>query len=72
MVALVAGGLVLLVFGIAYLRRPTIFRRGIWSKTSIAIRLLSRGGYVTYMRFLGVSLIVAGVALVLFGALWSS
>ena len=65
---LVALGLVLMLFGIAYLRWPTMFRRGIWLKTSVAIRLLSAGHYVTYMRALGVLLILGEVVIVLFGA----
>lgn len=48
-----------------------MFRRGIWSKTSVAIRLLSEGNYVTYMKVLGVLLIMGGVVIVLFGALGS-
>ena len=67
--ALVAGGLVLIVFGIAYLRWPAMFRRGIFLKTSVAIRLLSRESYVTYMDVLGVLFILAGIVVVLLGAL---
>jgi uncharacterized protein YjeT (DUF2065 family) len=72
MMALVAAGLVLVVFGIAYLRWPTMFRRGIWLKTSVAIRFLSRDSYATYMRVVGVLLILAGIVVALFGALASS
>jgi len=67
--ALVAGGLVLIVFGIAHLRWPTMFRRGIFLKTSVAIRSLSRESYVTYMNVLGVLFILAGIVVVLLGAL---
>ena len=34
-------GLVLIGFGVLYLRKPTVYRRGIWMKTSVAIRTLS-------------------------------
>jgi uncharacterized protein YjeT (DUF2065 family) len=67
--ALVAGGLVLVVFGIAYLRWPSMFRRGVWLKTSIAIRSLSEDGYVTFMRVLGALSIVAGIVVALVGAI---
>ena len=60
-------GLILIVFGVLYLLRPTLYRRGIWLKTSIAIRLLSEEGYRRYMKGLGVVLILAGVGLIAWG-----
>jgi hypothetical protein len=59
------GGLIMIVFGVLYLRQPTMYRRGIWMKTSIAIRTLSEDGYKKYMRSLGVVFIVVGSGLVL-------
>jgi hypothetical protein len=52
-----------------YLWKPTLYRRGLWMKTSIAIRLLSEANYTRYMRGLGVVFIVAGLALIVAGAL---
>jgi MFS superfamily sulfate permease-like transporter len=46
-----------------------MFRRGIFLKTSVAIRSLSRESYVTYMNVLGVLFILAGIVVVLLGAL---
>lgn len=59
------GGLIMIVFGVLYLRQPTMYRRGIWMKTSIAIRTLSEDGYKKYMRSLGAVFIVVGSGLVL-------
>jgi len=57
-------GLVLIVFGALYMRRPTMYRRGLWLKTSIAIRLLSEENYKKYIKGLGVLFIVVGVGLI--------
>ena len=57
-------GLVLVAVGAVYLLKPTIFRRGIWLKTSIAIRTLSDDNYIRYMRILGVILIVSGLGFI--------
>jgi hypothetical protein len=62
---LVFYGIALILFGMLYLWKPTIFRRGLWMKTSIAIRMLSEENYTRYMRGLGVVFIIAGVALIL-------
>jgi hypothetical protein len=64
---LVVLGIVLILFGALYIWKPTIFRRGLWMKTSIAIRVLSEDNYTRYMRGLGVVFVVAGIALILFG-----
>jgi hypothetical protein len=58
-------GFVLIAVGILYLRKPNLFRRGIWMKTSIAIRNLSPDAYVKYIRGLGVFNITLGTGLLL-------
>jgi hypothetical protein len=58
-------GAILIVVGAVYLWKPDIFRRGIWMKSSVAIRFLSEDNYRTYMRALGVLLVIVGVVLVL-------
>jgi hypothetical protein len=57
-------GVTLVAFGVLYLRRPTLYRRGIWLKTSIAIRFLSEENYEKYMKAFGVIYILAGIALI--------
>jgi hypothetical protein len=57
-------GLVLIAFGVLYLKRPTIYRRSIWLRTSIAIRLLSEQAYKKYIKGLGVLYILAGSSLI--------
>jgi uncharacterized protein YjeT (DUF2065 family) len=57
-------GLLFVVIGVIYLLKPTLFRRGIWLKTSIAIRTLSEENYVRYMRVVGVLMILAGLVLI--------
>ena len=58
-------GLALIVFGVLYLRKPTMYRRGLWMKTSIAIRLLSEENYKKYIRGLGIFFIAAGCGLII-------
>ena len=60
-------GLGLIITGISYLRSPNMFRRGIWMKTSIAIRTMSPETYVKYIRGLGVLFIVLGASSVIYG-----
>ncbi len=60
-------GIILLCFGVLYVIKPNIFRRGIWKETSIMQRTLSPGHYALYMRLLGVVFIIAGVVLILLG-----
>ena len=62
-------GLALIAIGILYLRKPDLFRRGIWLKTSIAQRVLSPEGYLKYMRGLGVFHIVLGIAVLVWAFL---
>ncbi|RZL32912.1 MAG: hypothetical protein EOP35_19100 [Rubrivivax sp.] len=61
-------GMVLAGCGMLYLRRPALYRRGVWMKTSIAIRLLSEEAYRRYIKGLGVAFIVAGVGCVAWDA----
>jgi hypothetical protein len=63
-------GIVFIVTGAIYLWKPTIFRRGVWMKTSIAIRTLSETNYTRYMRGLGFVLVIAGGALILSKLMW--
>ncbi|MCP3476979.1 hypothetical protein NLM33_43255 [Bradyrhizobium sp. CCGUVB1N3] len=58
-------GAILIAIGAIYLQKPDIFRRGVWMKTSIAIRFLSEENYQKYMRGLGIVLIAIGAVLVL-------
>jgi hypothetical protein len=57
-------GIALMAFGVLYVAKPDIFRRGFWLKSSLAIRLLSEANYRRFMRGLGVVMIVAGAALI--------
>jgi hypothetical protein len=56
---------VLILLGSVYLWKPTIFRRGLWMKTSIAIQTLSETNYTRYMRGLGYVFIAVGVVMIL-------
>ena len=58
-------GLFLMVIGVIYLVKPTLFRRGIWLKTSIAVRMLSEENYIRYMRVMGAVLIVGGLVIMI-------
>ena len=58
-------GAMMIGVGLLYLRKPGVCRRGIWMKTSLAIRLLSEENYRRYMRGLGVTSMAIGIALVL-------
>jgi hypothetical protein len=58
-------GFVLIAIGVIYLAKPTLFRRGIWLKTSIAVRTLSEQNYIRYMRILGALIIVAGFVFII-------
>jgi uncharacterized membrane protein HdeD (DUF308 family) len=57
-------GVALILLGLLYVWKPSIFRRGVWLKTSVAVRTLSETNYTRYMRGLGIVLIVVGLALV--------
>jgi hypothetical protein len=58
-------GTMLIGFGLLYLKRPEIFRRGIRMRTSIAYRLLSEENYTKYIGTLGIIYLVSGLVLVL-------
>jgi hypothetical protein len=60
-----AYGIALILIGSIYVWKPTIFRRGIWMKTSIAVRTLSETNYTRYMRGLGLVCITGGIILIL-------
>lgn len=54
-------GFIFIIFGIIYIAKPNIFRRGVWLKTSMTIQTMKPKTYETYMRLLGVALILAGI-----------
>jgi hypothetical protein len=58
-------GLFLIALGLIYIAKPTIFRRGIWLKTSIAVRTLSEENYIGYMRGLGVVIVLVGLGFII-------
>ena len=60
-----AYGIALILIGSIYVWKPTIFRRGLWMKTSIAVRTLSETNYTRYMRGLGFVCIAGGIILIL-------
>ena len=62
-------GIALILIGLIYLWKPTIFRRGLWMKTSIAIRMFSEENYTRYMRILGLIFIAAGIGLLIYAAI---
>jgi hypothetical protein len=66
---MVVYGIVLILIGAFYVWKPTIFRRGLWMKTSVAIRTLSETNYTRYMRGLGLVFIVAGIILIVLEAI---
>jgi hypothetical protein len=58
-------GVMLMGIGLIYMWKPNLFRRGIWLKTSVAIRLLTEENYIKYMKGVGAVCIVIGLSLVL-------
>ena len=62
-------GVVLFAFGSTYLWKPRLFRRGVFMRTSLAIRTFSEHGYTRYMRALGAFLMAVGVILIVVGAI---
>jgi hypothetical protein len=60
-------GPLLIALGTAYLRWPNMFRRGIWMKTSVAIRTMSPERYTNYIRGLGVLMVVLGTLSLIYG-----
>ena len=58
-------GIILLIFGIIYLIKPDIYKRGIWTKTAITQQVFSPVRYKQYMRLLGIAFIVSGLVLLI-------
>jgi hypothetical protein len=56
---------ILIVFGISYIAKPDMFKRGLWKETAITQRILSPVRYRIYMRVLGLIFIVAGIVMLL-------
>lgn len=54
-------GLVLVAFGALYITKPVVYRKGLWMRTSIAIRLLSEDAYKRYIKGLGYIFIAVGL-----------
>lgn len=62
-------GIALIAMGVLYLRKPIMYRRGIWMKTSIAIRLLSEENYRRYIQGIGILEIAIGVGFIIWALL---
>ncbi len=62
---LTIAGLILIGFGLLYVRRPAIYRRGLWMKTSLAVRYLSEAQYRAYIKGIGYVFMLVGIVLVL-------
>ena len=58
-------GIILVAFGILYLIKPDIYRRGFWKQTDILQRKLSPERYKQFMRWFGGGFLVAGTILIL-------
>ena len=58
-------GLILIGFGILYLIKPTIFRTGIWLKTSNFTNSMSPEKFEKYMKILAVIFIVIGLIILI-------
>ena len=58
-------GIFLIAVGAIYLWKPNLFRRGLWMKTSVAIRAFSEENYRKYMRVLGVVLVPMGLVCII-------
>jgi hypothetical protein len=56
-------GIILIGFGIIYVIRPNIFRRGIWKSTAVTQQIFSPKQYTLYMRILGAIFIAIGIFL---------
>ena len=57
-------GIILVGFGILYLIKPDIYRRGLWKQTDILQRKLSPERYKQYMRWLGGIFLLGGAVLI--------
>ena len=60
-------GSVFVLCGGIYVVHPDILRRGHLLRTSLAIRKFSPGGYVKYMRGLGIVFMAIGIVLFVYG-----
>jgi hypothetical protein len=60
-------GIAFIGLGILYIVKPDLFRRWFWTRTSIAQRILSPEGYLTYMRILGGAIALFGLFLLIRG-----
>ncbi len=60
-------GLLLIGVGILFILKPDIFKRGIWTMTSIAQRTMTPENYLKYMKKVGVFYIILGILLILVG-----
>lgn len=56
-------GPLLILLGILYYKKPNLFKRWFWKKTSIAQRMLDPEAHDKYMRFMGMVLMVGGTSL---------
>jgi predicted membrane protein len=59
-------GLVFIAFGILYLAKPDIFSKGIWKKTSIAVKTKSPEEYKNYMKLVAIIFIIIGILLLIY------
>ena len=60
-------GVGFIILGLLYIVKPDLFRRWFWTRTSIAQRVFSPEGYLTYMRILGIVIILGGIFLLVRG-----
>ncbi len=65
-----AFGVAFVVCGLVDGRYPNLFRRGLWLKTSIAIRTMTPEAYAHYIKRIGLFYIVVGALLFVAGLVW--
>ena len=53
--------IILIAFGIIYIIKPDIFKRGLWKKTAFTQQIFNPKNYNIYMRILGVLFIIFGL-----------
>lgn len=59
-------GISLIAIGTLYIFKPDIFKRWIWTETSLAQRFFKPEHYLIYMRSIGGILILLGFASIIF------
>ncbi len=59
-------GLILIAAGLVYLFRPGIFRRSLWTASSLPASAASARGNTAYVRALGLIFLILGLTLVIF------